>query len=47
MNVDCTNILLIGFDDIIVTGLMVGIPISLVALSQFKLVEGGLGDHFL
>lgn len=39
--------LLIRFDDIMVTGLMVGVPISLVALSQFKLVESGVRDHFL
>jgi len=47
MNVDCTNLLLVRFDDIMVTGLIVGIPISLVALSQFKLIESGVGDHFL
>jgi len=47
MNIDCTNILLVGFDDVIVVGLMVGVPITLVALSQFKIGETGVRDSFL
>lgn len=47
MNVDCVNLLLVGFDDILVLGLMVGVPISFIALSQFKLSDTRYRDSFL